>query len=144
MNSIPSIVNRFQEAVRTVLPELADSVDRVVGDHSGNCRALTAPWPSNPNRCGLEVTYRGDCFEIAFFVAEARGPAEQQIIAEDPAGLVNATIDFLRRVVRGEQVVDVLEYHRLSGEPYYLAFFRAVSEPPPARSVDLIQWPSAT
>jgi len=140
MRNAPAVVAMFQQAVRDQLPELATGLGEVREDSFGNYTVLQAPWPANGNRCGLEVTYRGDCFEVAFFVAEARGPAEQQIIAGDSGTVVKATIDFLEQVVRGGIVVDVLQYYRLSSEPYYLAFFREFSRAPGARTVDTIRW----
>jgi hypothetical protein len=140
MNS-QAIAARFQKAVQEELPELAPNLGNVTEDRFGNYTVLLARWPENRNRCSLQVVYREDCFEISFFLPEARGPAEQQIIAEDPVTAIGATIEFLQHFITGQIVVDVLQYHRLfSSEPYYLAFFREALRPPAARTFETIQW----
>jgi hypothetical protein len=137
------VVQMFQTGIREELPELAASAGTATPDGFGNFTVLDAPCPSSPDRCRLGVLYRGDCFEIAFSVAEARGPAEQQIlIASDLAGTVAATVDFLRGIVAGRILVDVLRHRLLWFRPYYLVFFREASHRPPGRAVQSIRWTS--
>jgi len=139
MSDVAPVVQIFQSRMRDELPELAASAGTATPDGFGNFTLLNIPCPSGPSRLG--VLYRGDCFEITFSVAEARGPAEQQVvIADDLAGAVTATIDFLRGIVTGRILVDVFRYRVLWFQPYHLAFFREPSRRPRGRIVRTLSW----
>lgn len=139
MSEIAPALQMFQTLIRQELPELATASADAKPDGYGHYTLLDIPCPSSSSR--LCVLYRGDCFEISFSVAEARGPAEQQIIiTDDLAGATAATIDFLRGIVTGRILVDVLGYRLLWFQPYCLAFFRDSSRRPRGRIVRTISW----
>ena len=139
MSDVAPVVQIFQSRMRDELPEFAASSGTVTPDGFGNLTLLDVPCPSSSSRLG--VLYRGYCFEISFSVTEARGPAEQQvIITGDLAGSVAATIDFLRGIVTGRILIDVLRYRLLWFRPYYLAFFREGSRRRRGRIVRTLSW----
>jgi hypothetical protein len=139
MSDIAPVVQMFQSRIREKLPELADSTGAATPDGFGNFTLLDIPSPSSSSRVG--VLYLGDCFEISFSVAEARGPAERQvIITDDLAGAVAAVVDFLRDIVTGRILVDVFRYRLLWFQPYHLAFFRESSRRPRRRIVRTLSW----
>jgi hypothetical protein len=141
MSDIAPVIEMFQARIREELPELATSAGTATPDGFGNFTLLDVPCPSSPKRCRLGVLYRGDCFEIAFSVVEARGPAEHQvIITSDSAGAVTATIDFLRGVLSDRMLVDIFRYRILWFQPYHLAFFREASRHPRGRIVETLRW----
>ena len=86
---------------------------------------LDLPWPAAPKRCALVALYSpGDCFDVSFTVAETRGPAERLILIDcNLSGVLSATVDFIRDILCGRIVVDVLRYRFLWFQPYHLAFF---------------------
>jgi hypothetical protein len=137
-------IQMFQTRIREELPEFGPSIGDPIPDAYGNHCLLDVPCPSSPGRCRLEVLFRGDCFQIAFSVAATGGAAEQVIIVdEDLSGSVAATIDFLRDIVTGRIVVDVLRYRFLWFRPYYRAFFRETSRRPPCCTVETLAWAAA-
>jgi len=139
MIDLAPVVRMFQARLREELPELALSSGLPASDGSGNFTLLDIPCPSGP--CRLGVLCRGDCFEISFSVPGTRGPAEQQvIIAGDMDGSVTDTIDFIRGIMEGRILVDVLRYRLPWFQPYYLAFFRESSRRPERRRVRTLSW----
>jgi hypothetical protein len=141
MRDAATAVQMFQSRIKEELPEFRNMVVNVTPDGFGNFTVLDVPVPFSPSRCRLAVLYREDCFEVSFSVAEARGPAERQIIISgDLAGAVAATTEFLGAIVDGHVVVDLLRCRSLSLQPYYLAFFRDVSERPKGRVVETVRW----
>src|SRR5438093_8875821 len=114
MSDTAQIVQAFESRVREQLPELTTALCGGAPDGYGNHVVLDSPWPRNPGRCRLGAFYSpGDCFEVSFSVAEARGPAERQIlVGSDSAGAVTATVDFLRDILSDRILVDVFR-HRL-------------------------------
>jgi hypothetical protein len=141
MNDTMCVIQTFETHVRKRLPELAAAL-RGAPDVYGNFVILDSRWTLNSNRCHLGVLYRpGDCFEISFSVAEARGPAERQILlGSDLPGAISAAADFLRDIVSGRVLVDVLRYRFLWFRPYYLAFFREASQRPRRHVVETLCW----
>ena len=137
-----SIIELFQSRVRKEFPEFAASLVTEEPDGFGNFMLLDVPWPPNPKRCSLSVLYRGDCFEVAFSVAETRGPAECNIslyFAISPSA-VEWTIDFLREIVSSRIFVDVFRYRFFWFQPFYLAFFREATKAPRRRVVETLCW----
>jgi hypothetical protein len=143
MTSVSLILETFQSRIRQELPQLMTWPGKAEPDGFGNYIVLDAPWPSKPDRCRLEVLFRGDCFQVAFYVAETRGPAEQVIISDDPDAVVSATIEFRDSLVAGRILVDVSRSRFLWFAPYYLVSFRQESQRPGRRVVETISWRNA-
>jgi hypothetical protein len=139
MTDIGPVVQMFQTRLREQLPDLASSSGTARPDGFGNFTLLDVPCQSSSSRLG--VLYRGDCFEISFSVADTRGPAEQQVmIGDDLARAVASSVDFVRDIVSGRVLVDVLRYRLLWFQPYHLAFFRESSRRPRGRIVRTLSW----
>lgn len=139
MSDVATVAQMFQTRMREVLPDFAASAGTAMPDGFGNFTLLDVLCASNSSRLG--VLYRGDCFEISISVADARGPAEQQvIIGDDLARAVAATVDFLRDIVAGRVLVDIVRYRLLWFQPYCLAFFRETSRRPRGRVVRTLSW----
>jgi hypothetical protein len=142
MSETTQVVQAFEARVREQLPELVAGLRGGAPDGYGNYVVLDFPWPANPKRCALGAFYSpGDYFEVSFSVAEARGPAERQIlVVGDLSGSISATVNFLRDVLSGRILVDVLRYRFLWFHPYHLAFFREASRSPRGRIVETLRW----
>lgn len=142
MSDTTQVVQAFANRVREELPELTAALRGGNPDGYGNHVVLDLPWPHDPSRCRLGAFYSpDDCFEVSFSVAEARGPAERQmLVSGDSSGAVSATVDFLRDILTGRILVDVFRYRFLWFQPYYLAFFREASRRPRGRVVETLRW----
>jgi hypothetical protein len=81
MSDIAPVVQMFQAWIREELPELAPPTGTATPDGFGNFTLLDIPCRWSSSRLG--VLYRGDCFEISFSVAEARGPASGALCPRD-------------------------------------------------------------
>jgi hypothetical protein len=141
-SEITSIIKLFEDTIVRKLPQFWVSVINPAPSELGAYEEIfIAPWPVDPNRCRLSVFYRVDCFEISFWVNETRGPAEAQILINgDLSGAVEATVDYLREIVLGHILVDVVQYRSFLFRRYYLAFFRAASRRASKRTVETLNW----
>ncbi|MEO5916459.1 MAG: hypothetical protein ABIS50_19640 [Luteolibacter sp.] len=142
MSDSSQVVQAFESLVREKLPELTTGLRGGTPDGYGNHVVLDVPWPANPSRISLGAFYSpDDCFEISFSVSEARGPAERQIlIGSDLSGAISATVDFLRDILSGRILVDVVRHRFLWFRPYHLAFFREASRRASGRIVETLCW----
>jgi hypothetical protein len=68
---------------------------------------------------------------MSFFVAGTHGPAESQIVGhsdDDPGTMVEDAISFLADFLSERLVIVVERYRWLWFPPYYLPFFRLLSQ----------------
>ena len=144
MSEITLVIQLFENSIRRKLPQLSGFVRKPAPTPSqlgSSVEILSALCPTNPGRCSLSVIYRGDCLEISFWITGTRGPAERQfIINGDLLGAVEATVDYLREIVLGHILVDVVQYRVFWFRPYYLASFRQASRRPSRRTVETLSW----
>ena len=142
------LLEDFAEQVRAKFPEYSSHLAPIPIELSKSPyhEAIGISWPSDAERCRLSAYFRGDCFEVSFSVAGTRGPAEAQIYGEsddDPHTMVKNTVLFLEDFFSEQIVVAVERCRWLWFPPYYLPFFRSLSERPFGHRVsEVLSWKS--
>jgi hypothetical protein len=111
-----AILAEFAERMKAELPEYASHLAPLPDTlQPSPCHEVIGiPWLPDPVRCRLAAYFRGDCIEMSFSVAGARGPAEMQIVGDPPGdsrAMVEGAISFLRDFL-SERVVVVVERYR--------------------------------
>ncbi len=141
-----ALVENFIGQVRQEFPECLPFLRPMpsngdVPDHYHEVLRVSSP-PA-PKGCELAVHFRGDSFEISFGVPNTRGPAEIEIVGDtsDINSIVADTVSCLRDFF-SERIVVVIERFRfLWFQPYFLPFFKHVSEEPfSRRAQEVLSW----
>ncbi len=146
MTVFTSLVENFVGQVRQEFPECLPFLRPMpsncdVPDHYHEVLRVSSP-PA-PKGCELAVHFRGDSFEISFWVSNTRGPAEIEIVGDKSniSSIVADTLSWMRDFF-SERIVVVIERFRfLWFQPYFLPFFEHVSEKPFSRRArEVISW----